>query len=255
MGEGVRPIVKPPVGRFYAELADCVPGSEIALSPEESHHLLRVLRACPGDALRVFGDGREFAASLVRSQRGIATVALEPRLEPPPPPRVALWPAVPFLKGGRTEFLVEKLTEMGVAGIIAYSAARDVARPGQDKAQRLQRVVLSASKQCERADLPALVIAPTLAAALGAAPGTAHRVVLIERSESQRLGEVAAILATPASPHPAIVFATGPEGGFDPAELEACGPFAAASLGPRILRADTAPLVAAAVILHAYGEF
>jgi 16S rRNA (uracil1498-N3)-methyltransferase len=255
VGEGVRTILTGSLGRFHADLSQAKPGAEISLSASESHHLLRVLRARPGAALRVFGGGVDFMARLVRCGEGTAVVILEHPIEPPPPPRVDIWATVPFLKGGRTEFLAEKLTEMGIAGFIAYSAARDVARPGPEKAERLGRVVLAACKQCERADIPPVVTASNLANALKAGPANAHRIILLERSGASRLGEVAASIKAESAGRPAVMVATGPEGGFDPAEIDACDHFRPASLGPRILRADTAPLVAAAVILREYGEW
>ncbi len=252
--------------RFHVPAAQLASDTIIDLGDEESHHLLRVMRARVGHELRVFAAGREFEAVLheVRDRR--ATVLLGRQITPPARPVFRMTFVLPWLKGGRTESVIQKLTELGAAGFVVFAARREVARPDVDKLDRLMRTAVEACKQCERADPPSVELAGGLAEGLGCRDVTRERrLVLAEREPSGMLLSQALSRLTagrsPGEPGGGIgqggdvLIASGPEGGFHPDELTAVDGLALrVSLGPRILRAETAPVAAAAVILAAGGD-
>ena len=221
--------------RFYVT-CELTPGL-LTLSGPEVHHLA-VSRVRVGQTITLFrGDGWEYPASVVEIGRRDVTldVAAGQAISREASQRVVACVALP--KGDRAQFLVEKLTELGVAELILLETARSVVHPGEAKLEKLQRYVIEASKQCGRNVLMA-VRGPL-------------------RWE-QVLGEVALpptrLLAHPGAdrltPSGSYAFAVGPEGGFSPAEVQAAqaAGWLPIGLGPRILRIETAALVLAACL-------
>lgn len=252
--------------RFHVPAALFATNAIVDLGDEESHHLLRVMRARVGHELRVFAAGREFEAVLHEVHGRRATVLLGREITPPAGPAFRMTFVLPWLKGGRTESVIQKLTELGAAGFVVFAARREVARPDADKLDRLMRTAVEACKQCERADPPTVELAGGLAEGLEFRDVTRERrLVLAEREPSGLLLSRALSRLTDerSAGEPGdgvfaggdVLIASGPEGGFHPDELAAVDNLALrVSLGPRILRAETAPVAAAAVILAAGGD-
>jgi 16S rRNA (uracil1498-N3)-methyltransferase len=215
------------------------------------------MRLRPGASLVLFdGQGRQHGAVLrrigPRSAEVEITSGATSSLETVAPPVVLI---VGILKGQRMDTLIEKATELGVSRIVPAVTTFTVARPSAAataKAQRWRRIAVSAATQCGRAAVPD-VASPTLfAEALGAATRGGLGIVMWEREPAVRLGELHA-----AHPQPAIVtLAVGPEGGFSPAEVELATQhgFHVSGLGPRILRAETAGIVALALCQLLWGD-
>ncbi len=214
------------------------------LDPQESHHAIRVLRLKSGDRVFVFdGKGTEWEGRIDRIARDSVEVLLLRALPgPAPDPKAQVYVMVAPPKGQRWDFLLEKLTEIGVTGIVPVVTERTVRRI-RDQRPRWFRIVLSAVKQSGRRTIPTIFSPFNLEEALewGQAldvrwvgvPGATNALVPSE------LNEKAGILI-------------GPEGGWSPRELqqiEEAG-FRPFSLGPRILRVETAALVSATLILH-----
>ncbi|HZE95939.1 MAG TPA: RsmE family RNA methyltransferase [Planctomycetota bacterium] len=194
------------------------------LPPDESRHALRALRLAEGDRVTVF-DSRETWSGEIESTRGAVTVRLLEKLEAPELPRVVVAAAVP--KGARLDWMVEKLAELGVAEFVPVRFARSVTEPGEGKRKRLEKIAVAAAKQ---SGAPVLKISP-------------------EQRPDQLPAD--AILASPGSTEPAPrgggCVVVGPEGGLTPDEEAR---FARrVSLGPTILRIETAAVVAAARLL------
>ena len=194
------------------------------LSPEESRHAVKALRLAPGDRVTVF-DPHETWSGEIESAAGKVTIRLLERLPAPSIPRVVVAAAVP--KGARLDWMVEKLAELGVAEFVPVRFARSVVEPGEGKRKRLEKIALAAAKQSGApvmkisAERP---VAQLPADAWLAAPGSAER---------------------PTAGGGMVV--VGPEGGLT-AEEDAR--FARRfSLGPTILRIETAAVVAAARLL------
>src|SRR5437899_5962052 len=135
--------------RFYIN-CPLQPGP-VDLSGAEAHHLAAVCRLRPGDTVCLFnGDGREYPARVRDVGHRLVSVdvldAVAPRRELPFPLTVA----APLPKGDRAQFLIEKLTELGVTAFTPLHTARSVVHPRQTKLEKLQRYVIEASKQCGR---------------------------------------------------------------------------------------------------------
>ena len=218
------------IPRLHADLA-LESGAELALSPAQAHHIGTVLRRAAGAELRVFNarDG-EFAATLLALKRDRGAVTLGARLRAPEPePTLRLLLAA--LKREAMDWAVEKATELGATLIQPVLTRRCVST--SVNLERLAAIARAAAEQCERLSLPEVGPARPLHAVLDSWDG-APLIVAAERREAAPLYRLAP---------GAAALLTGPEGGFDRAELDdlARRPFVSlASLGPRILRAETA---------------
>jgi 16S rRNA (uracil1498-N3)-methyltransferase len=244
--------------RYYIDADNPRVGDTLSLDDAESHHLAKVMRVGVGATVRVFGAGREFEATVL-SLRPQVVVRLEQEISTLPTCRVQLLVAIPWLRGGKTEFLAQKLTELGVSEIAIFLSQRCVAKGDENKLRRLERVVIEACKQCERADVPR--IQSFLAVddlVTYAARRTKHVIVLAERTCAAPLSETVRnilALARQSNEKPHVALISGPEGGFSSEEMILLTHRATpASLGQRILRADFAPLVSAIVVLTEAGE-
>ncbi|MDR1533542.1 MAG: 16S rRNA (uracil(1498)-N(3))-methyltransferase [Planctomycetota bacterium] len=216
-------------------------GKECRLSPGESHHAVEVLRLGENGGIVVFdGRGGRSEAMIVKADRRETRIRLGiPESEPGPAPRLGLAVAIP--KGRRWQNLVEKCTELGVDRIIPLLAERSVSR-GEGDASRWRRWSLEAAKQCLRCALPEI-------------SGPVELPKLLEREKKR---EEALFLADREGKNPSffgdrlanageILFLIGPEGGFTPAEAEACRNAGAVGmrLSPHVLRIETAAAAAA----------
>jgi 16S rRNA (uracil1498-N3)-methyltransferase len=227
-----------------------VPGAAVALDPLRAHYVANVMRARPGDMLTLF-NGRDgaFRASITAAARNAVTLEVTERTQPQPrPPSLEL--VVAALKRDAMDLVAQKATELGVGAIRTVFTARTVAaRVGVD---RLRAIATEAAEQCGRCDIPEIHAAVPLAAAL---EGWQPRRKLLLADESGKSPPVGDALAGHAGPWSVLV---GPEGGFTGAELDGLRVRAfvtAATLGPRILRADTAAIASLAVVQAFTGDW
>ncbi|MCX7019139.1 MAG: RsmE family RNA methyltransferase [Candidatus Sumerlaeota bacterium] len=251
--------------RFYAGERGLAAGQRFQLDARESRHLLRVMRAAPGSRIRVFGGGREFDAVVAGASSGLALVEILAERPAIPAPRISMSFLVPMLKGGRTQTVIQKLTELGAAAVTVFSSAREVADVGGDKIGRFRRIALEACKQCGRCDPPRVTIEGTVVSAVDESIIPVNRRIVLHEGEQTML--LTSVLEKAGIDRQllnaekravggvSVLVVSGPEGGFSPEEIGALrGKAVFVTLGPRILRADTAPVAAAAVILAAAGE-
>jgi 16S rRNA (uracil1498-N3)-methyltransferase len=223
--------------RIFVPPASLVAG-ELAVRGDEHHYLGRVRRARVGDAIElVDGAGRRASAVIARIAEAETILRVdEPAAIPARGPHVRV--AIPPIKGDRMDACIEKLVEVGADDIVVWPAARAVVRLAGDRLDariaHYQAAAQSAARQCGRAAVPTVSYAADLAAIGGAG------IVLDPACDEP--------LAAPAGD--AVTLISGPEGGLAPDELEqlAAAGFSACSLGPRVLRAETAPVVAVALI-------
>lgn len=212
---------------------------ELAVRGDEHHYLARVRRARAGDAVElVDGEGRRAAATIERisDRETVLAVAAPEAVVARPPWLRAL---VPLIKGDRMEACLEKLVEVGADELVVWPAARSVVRLEGKHASRLakyQAIAQAAARQSGRAQVPQVRLADDLAQAVRTLP-EGQRLVL-EPTSDQPLAVAAAD----------VTIVSGPEGGLAPVERELLAAFTPLGLGPRILRAETAPMVAAALI-------
>ena len=257
----------PPGGSDVSD--DTVVGAEVMLSDEEAHHLIHVLRGGTGDRVMLFdGCGVEYTAEIdAVTRRDVRLRILEARrIDRELPVRLTL--AVTLPKGDRQKFLVEKMTELGVARLVPISTRRSVAVAECSAMNRLRRGVVEASKQCRRNRL--MEIAEPLGwdgflaqhgrmtqpdSSKNVVRWIAHPTPNAMRPD-QLFGETGSGDASRQSGYPtAVVVAIGPEGGFTDTEIVAASDagFCPVSLGTRILRIETAALAIAAIVASYCG--
>jgi 16S rRNA (uracil1498-N3)-methyltransferase len=220
------------------------------LPSEAGHHVARVMRARSGDTLDVFdARGREARAVIVSIHRDSVDVTVDAHGwragVGADPSRVTLLQGVP--KGEKLEAIVRQATELGVAAIRPVFTARAIPRPGgaTTRVDRLRAIAISACEQCQRAVPPAIEEAASLESAFATLDASiALRIVAWEDGGDPFLEAVGR-----AAPGACAVL-VGPEGGFEPREIELARShgFVAVTLGPRILRTETvAPAILAAI--------
>lgn len=228
--------------RFFVDSPLAAPG-EFVLPAGAARHV-QVLRLQPGDALTLFdGSGPEWQAEVTAMGRSEVRVKLLAAAQPQRELARAVTLAVVMPANDRMDFLVEKATELGAAALQPLVAERSVLRLAGERADKKrahwQGVAIAAAEQSGRT-VP-LQVAPVLplAAWLAALPAPAP---------DEWRGLLSPRAAQPLAPlaQPRALFLSGPEGGLSDAEEAAARShgFAAFTLGPRILRADTAPLAA-----------
>lgn len=226
-------------------------GATLRLDGPQAHYLGTVMRRAVGDDVRLFnGRDGEWRGRISAIGKGTATLALEEmtRQQGPAPD---LWLLAPVLKRETLEWLVEKATELGASRIIPVTTARSAVT--RTNAARLAAIAREAAEQCRRLEVP-VVDEPQLLAEVLAGWDAARLLLLAD--ESGASPPLARVLAeAPPAPWAVLV---GPEGGFTSRELDGFRklPFCrSASLGPRILRAETAAIAALAVLLALAGDW
>ena len=231
--------------RFFLATPPSTPhATEARLEGDEARHLSRVLRANVDDAIRVFdGRGSEWMAVIRAIGRDRVDLALGERVVGEPPGRgtdIRLSIAAALPKGDRQKWMVEKLTELGVERLVPLCTHRGVAEATPAAVERLRRTVIEACKQCGRNTLMEIADPATVARCL-----------------SQKPPAVAGLIADPAGSFAAAalesiggeaIVLVGPEGGFTAEERAAAvaAGFTPVSLGPYILRIETAAVAIAA---------
>jgi 16S rRNA (uracil1498-N3)-methyltransferase len=235
--------------RYFAQTP--ISGGCVTLSGAEAHHLIHVMRARPGDRVVLFdGTGAEFEARIDRIGRTEAQLTVLARREVDRELPWELILGVPFPKGDRQRWLVEKAVELGVGRLVPLVSSRSVGRVGPGTLARLRRTVIEASKQCGRNRLMEIADPrpwPQLVADTEAAP---RRLLAHPRgSESPTLASMAG--GRPERVSGAAVLAVGPEGGFTPAEvaLATSAGWELVDLGPRVLRVETAAVLLVALVV------
>jgi 16S rRNA (uracil1498-N3)-methyltransferase len=232
-------------------------GAEIELPPETARHV-QVLRLQPEDTITLFnGRNGEWTATILRMGRANVAVRVDQHhaIEREAPLEVHL--AVGMPANERMDWLVEKAVELGAASIQPLLAERSVLRLSSERALKKQLhwqgIAIAACEQCGRNRLPPVHAArPLQDFATWSPPSVQQRFVLSLDRDSLPLSHV----LSPRRDAGPVLLLSGPEGGLSPAEEKAAraAGFQALSLGPRTLRAETAPLaLLAALTLHAFN--
>ncbi len=235
--------------RFLISAAS-ISGNRVALHGSEAHHAAVVLRLTAGDRVVLFdGSGTEYVARLddvapdmVRGE------VLERRQGRSPAMRLTLVQGVP--KGSRMDLVIRMGTEIGIAEFLPVLTARSVAGSAH-RAERWERIAAAAAKQSGRSDLPAVHGPVPFAAALEIVRASDLLVLLWEGEPAQTLGRV--LHGRPFPMRAALI--VGPEGGLESGEVDAAVAAGAlpATLGPLILRTETAGIAAAAMMFYEFS--
>lgn len=227
----------------------------VIVKGKQVHQLRDVLRMRPGGCIIVLDNtGWEYEVELKRVARGQVEGVVRGKslAATEPGTKVTLYQAL--LKGDRFEFILQKCTELGVVGFVPMLCERCVQLRGMGdkKLSRWQSIIAEAAEQSRRGKLPFLKPALTFEQACQSAMGFS----LLAWEGEKSLGLGAALSELRAKGLSSVNLFIGPEGGFSPSEVEfarGCG-ITSVSLGRRVLRAETASLVAATAILYEYGD-
>lgn len=238
--------------RLFVE-ASLQPGASFALPDTQAHYLLNVMRMAAGGEVALFnGRDGEWRASIQPVSKKKADVLVGEQLKPQSPvPDV--WFAFAPIKHGRIDFLAEKATELGAAELLPVMTARTIV--SRVNTERLYANAVKAAEQCERLDVPPVCEPRSFAQLLADWPQ--ERILLYGDETGHGLPPQDIFAALPQATAQWAVL-VGPEGGFTPEELERlrAAPFAhGISLGPRVLRADTAGLAALTCVMAWRGDW
>ena len=236
--------------RLYID-GDLAEGVPVAASADQAHYLGRVMRLGPGDAVNLFnGRDGEWRAVVERIDKRSADLLPEtqtrPQLEAQGP-----WLVFAPVKKTGTDFIVQKATELGVSRLIPVATANT--QTGRTNTDRLTATAVEAAEQCERLSVPEVSDMQSLDVFLGAWPDDRRLFILDETGGGVPLAQALADANAGAAG-----FLTGPEGGFTAPELDRFAKLSFVTritLGPRILRAETAALAALAVAQAVAGDW
>jgi 16S rRNA (uracil1498-N3)-methyltransferase len=238
--------------RFFLDAAQ-LGGAVVTLTGEDANHA-KVLRLRAGDSVTLCdGCGTDYPGVIESLGAGQYTVRLSGGVPSQAEPAVSVTVYMAFAKSDKFEHVLQKATELGAAAIVGFPSARCVSRPDEriaKKLERWQKITRSAAEQSGRGCIPEVRVLPSYAEAVRAAAEAELGLFFYENERTVSIRD--AISAQPRS----ISLMTGPEGGFEAGEValaEQAG-LTVCSLGPRILRCETAPLCALSAVLYATGQ-
>lgn len=240
------------IPRFHCPLPE-LPAGRIVLPVAVAHHIDRVLRLDEGDRVTLFdGRGSEFSARLVRDGRNLAADLLgESRPEREAPLAVTLLQCL--AASDKMDWIVQKAVELGAVRVQPVASRRAVLRLAGDRADKRvahwQQIAVAACEQCGRNRVPEVL--PVRALPQAVAASDAPQRFILHPADGTRLAD-----ARPDSARP-LALLIGPEGGFDDDELAAAraAGFRPLTLGPRVLRTETAGVAALAALNALIGDF
>lgn len=238
------------IPRIYTE-HELSQGQSVELESQASHHLSKVLRMSTGSMLTVFNNrGGEYAATIVEISKKTVTIHLishqpEDRQSP-----LKIHLGIALSKGDRLDWVMQKATELGVDEITPLITERTELKLKADReAKKMghwQSIIIAACEQSLRNRLPQLNTPRTLQSWLQNTLAD-KKLVLHHRTE-QQLNSAESVTS--------VALLIGPEGGLSPREIELAQQhdFSALSLGPRVLRTETAPLSALTLMQYTWGD-
>lgn len=228
-------------------------GGEISLPADAVHHLAVVLRVKVGQAVILFNNtGIEAQATIARVDKKKVDVLIDGVQSIERESSLHIHLAIGISRGERMDFVLQKSTELGVQAITPLFCERTEVKLAEERLQKKmeqwQKIIIGACEQSGRTRLPLLHAPSTLEQCLSA-DASARRFVLHHRSDST----LAACDNKPAS----VLLLIGPEGGLSDKEIRQAqqADCAALTLGPRVLRTETAPLAAISVLQYRWGDF
>jgi 16S rRNA (uracil1498-N3)-methyltransferase len=239
--------------RFFIS-RDSFAGDNVSIIGEAAYQITRVLRLKPGDHITVLDDsGWEYEAAIESITHDTVqgkVIKKEPGVGEP---KISLTLCQALLKTDKFEFVLQKCVELGVTGFVPSVSERCVVRkPSESRIERWHNIIREAAEQSRRARLP--VIHPIISFVEACKQVTGPALILWEQEKSQSLA--ATLKSHLFNKAQAISIFVGPEGGFTSAEIELARQhdIVPVGLGKRILRAETAGLVATSAIMYEKGE-
>jgi len=228
----------------------------ILTDKEEIKHLWRVMRLKRGDRVILFdGEDQEYAALIKQIKHGEVIFQIQsaiPVSSKEPPLQIIL--GIGVLKGTKFDWLIQKITELGVAEIVPFYGQRSVPNWGDakiiSKKNRWEKIATAAAKQCQRPKIPLIHPPCCFQEALQKISGDVLRIFVWEKEAEKSLAQI-----THAA-YPGIYALVGPEGGFSDEEATQAQEAGVkpVHLGPRILRSETAGMVVVALLQFLFGD-
>jgi len=234
-------------------------GNEVFwLRGSERDHLVKVLRLSPGDLIVGFDNtGLEYTGVILKIEDKSVTCRILSTDHPDVEAHTAVYIVAGLSKGEKMEWVIQKGTELGMEGLIPLRAKRSVMHlegsKAQDRVVRWQKIASEAAKQSHRVQEPQILEICDWKDLRGQLPEDTQWLIPYEEEKTQRLASVLEGL----HPERPIALLIGPEGGFDEAEVSLAQEKLGAqsvSLGPRILRTETAALAALTMVLAHFGD-
>lgn len=227
---------------------EAIASETVSFSESQWHQLRNVLRLRPGARVRVF-DGEQPVDYLVQLGEAAEGVVVD-QCQQPPEPRIHLTAYPALLQRDKFEPILQKLTEIGVSAIVPVITARSLVREPPDEARlsRWRSIIAEAVEQCGRGRVPSLLPALPLAEAIRTAEG-----IRIMAYEGEQRGTLSDALSTVERN---VSIFVGPEGGYTADEVQqaSAAGISLVTLGPRILRTETASPMLAALVLYERGD-
>jgi 16S rRNA (uracil1498-N3)-methyltransferase len=242
------------VNRFFVD-QPLRTGADVRLPEAAATHLVRVLRGAVGDQCVLFnGDGSDYAARILAIGKRDARVEITDVNEPANESRLPITLLQSLARGEKMDLVLQKATELGVAGFVPVASERSEVRLDGDRVDKRvahwRNVVIAACEQSGRARVPPVATPVALPQALESLEPASTRVLL---------DPVATLVAGDLDIDPGrhVVLAIGPEGGWSPRDRAAMvgAGFQGMRLGPRILRTETAGIAAIAALQALHGDF
>ena len=241
--------------RFFSDASLSV-GNELCIDGSDARHISKVLRLSSGDEIIVCDkDGFDCECTISSVSDSEVFVCVKNRIPNPTEPHicVSLYQGVP--KGDKLDTVTQKCAELGASVIAPVAMKRSVAiiKDSAKRQDRMQKIAHEASKQCQRAKVPEVKEVMTFKDAVKEAANADLCLLPYEEEKSVSIKE---ILKNADGINSVSIF-IGPEGGFDPSEVEYAKSFGfkTVSMGPRILRTETAPLAAITAVMYELGDW
>jgi 16S rRNA (uracil1498-N3)-methyltransferase len=243
--------------RFYIP-SHSLSGDSPAITGDDAVHIRNVLRLKPGDLIELIdGTGLECEARIVRMSAGKVDVSILHRRLSESQSALRLIIAQAVLKDNKPDVIIRQITEMGIHEWLPFAAHRSVpvlnSQRIRTRKDRWEKIAIEALKQCRRSSLLKISDLMSFDAMLAYGQNCNIKLIFWEDESPSRPFELP---DTPDSSVQSVMAIIGPEGGFTPDEIaaaRACG-FTTVSLGPRILKADTATLVVSTLLQYGFGD-
>lgn len=241
--------------RFFADF-DSIKDDMIFIGGNDAHHISKVLRLKEDDEIIVCDkEGTDYHCSIKSlGKDAVEAWILKKEVSSSEPPiEITLYQGVP--KGDKLETVIQKCVELGGVKIVPVAMKRSVAviKDKEKKKQRMQKIALEASKQCGRAKVPEVLEVLSFKEAIADAIENDLKILPYEAENKQKLKDI--LLENKNSAKIAIFI--GPEGGFDEEEIKLAkdNGFKTVTLGPRIMRTETAPLACISAVMYELGDW
>ncbi|MFC1837670.1 16S rRNA (uracil(1498)-N(3))-methyltransferase [Thermodesulfobacteriota bacterium] len=245
--------------RFFVD-PENIKGSTAILTGPEARHIATVLRLATDTKVILFdGSGSYYETLLTRiapSRVEAEIMSITPYIETAEDSRPDLHLAMGLVKGKKMDFIIQKITELGVGGLHPFHSQYCVVRDNaEDRLPRWEKIALEACKQCNRPRPPLISPVKNFKEIVSAAGNESHDLKLFfwENKEGQK--SIREIFKSSSKIH-SVMSIIGPEGGFsaEEAQMAADGGYEPVTMGSRILRSETAAVAAVAIIQHELGN-